>query len=186
MAITVLVHSMRGRPRATLAWSLGIECLLLAGFTVLTWISAPFGDPNAPGAIAALLLGMTAMGVQSALVRLLMRGVASANVMTTNTTLLAISAAEILLGWIECRRSGSAAALSPDYAQAHNEFAASFPLGVGFFGGNRHRCHRLHKCGTALHIGGSHSDRGSGVVVRAPLRSVLKRCGYFPTYGVPG
>src|SRR5271167_3146107 len=27
MAITVLVHSMRGRPRATLAWSLGIECL---------------------------------------------------------------------------------------------------------------------------------------------------------------
>ena len=90
MAITVLVHSMRGRPRATLAWSLGIECLLLVGFMVLSWTGAPFRDPNAPGAIAALLFGMTAMGVQSALVRLLMRGVASTNVMTTNTTLLAI------------------------------------------------------------------------------------------------
>jgi hypothetical protein len=59
------------------------------------------------------------------------RGVASTNVMTTNTTLLAISAAEILLGWIECRKSGSAAT----YAQAHREFAALCPLGVGFFGG---------------------------------------------------
>ena len=135
MAITVLVHSMRGRPRATLAWSLGIESLLLVGFIVLSWMGAPFGDPNAPSAIAALLFGMTAMGVQSALVRLLMRGVASTNVMTTNTTLLAISVAEILLGWIEYRKSGSAAALNPDYTQAHNEFAALFPLGVGFFGG---------------------------------------------------
>jgi uncharacterized membrane protein YoaK (UPF0700 family) len=70
MAITVLVHSMRGRPRVTLAWSLGIESLLLVGFMVLSWTGAPFGDPNAPGAIAALLFGMTAMGVQSALVRL--------------------------------------------------------------------------------------------------------------------
>jgi uncharacterized membrane protein YoaK (UPF0700 family) len=135
MAITVLVHSMRGRPRATLAWSLGIECLLLVGFMALSWTGAPFRDPNAPGAIAALLFGMTAMGVQSALVRLLMRGVASTNVMTTNTTLLAISVAEILLGWIEYRKAGSGANIDPDYAQAHSEFAALFPLGVGFFGG---------------------------------------------------
>jgi hypothetical protein len=122
---------MRRRPRATLAWGLGIESLLLVGFAVLTWTGAPFRDPNAPAAIAALLFGMTAMGVQSALVRLLMRGVASTNVMTTNTTLLATSAAEILLGWIECRKSGSAAT----YVQAHREFFALFPLGVGFFGG---------------------------------------------------
>ena len=99
------------------------------------WAAVIMTSANAPGAIAALLFGMTAMGVQSALVRLLMRGVASTNVMTTNTTLLAISVAEILLGWIEYRKAGSAATLNPDYAQAHNEFAALFPLGVGFFGG---------------------------------------------------
>ena len=135
MAVTVLVHSMRGRPRASLAWSLVIECLLLIGLLVLSWVGAPFSGPDTAGAIIALLFGMAAMGVQSALVRLLMRGVASTNVMTTNTTLLAINAAEILLGWIESRKVGSTGSLNPNYAQAHNEFAALLPLGLGFFVG---------------------------------------------------
>jgi hypothetical protein len=80
MAVTVLVHSMRSRPRATLAWSLVVECLLLIGFLVSSWAGAPFSGPDTPGAIIALLFGIAAMGVQSALVRLLMRGVASTNV----------------------------------------------------------------------------------------------------------
>ena len=42
MAVTVLVHSMRRRPRATLAWSLMVECLLLIGFLVSSWAGAPF------------------------------------------------------------------------------------------------------------------------------------------------
>ncbi len=75
------------------------------------------------------------MGVQSALVRLLMRDVASTNVMTTNTTLLAINAAEILLGWIERRKAGSMGSLKPNYVQAHNEFVALVPIGLGFFVG---------------------------------------------------
>jgi uncharacterized membrane protein YoaK (UPF0700 family) len=135
MAVTVLVHSMRGRPRATLAWSLVVECLLLTGYLVSSWAGAPFRGPDTPGAITALLFGMAAMGVQSALVRLLMRDVASTNVMTTNTTLLAINAAEILLGWIECRKAGSMGSLKPNYAQAHDEFAALLPIGLGFFVG---------------------------------------------------
>ena len=75
------------------------------------------------------------MGVQSALVRLLMRDVASTNVMTTNTTLLAINAAEILLGWIERRKAGSTGSLNSNYAQARNEYAALLPIGLGFFVG---------------------------------------------------
>jgi hypothetical protein len=43
---------------------------------------------------------MAAMGSQSALVRLLARGGISTNVMTTNTTLIAINTTEALLGWI--------------------------------------------------------------------------------------
>jgi uncharacterized membrane protein YoaK (UPF0700 family) len=135
MAVTVLVHSMKGRPRATLAWSLVVECLLLIGFLVSSWTGAPFRTPDMPGAIMALLFGMAAMGVQSALVRLLMRGVASTNVMTTNTTLLAINAAEIMLGWIERCKVRSTGTLNPNYAQAQNEFAALLPLGLGFFVG---------------------------------------------------
>jgi uncharacterized membrane protein YoaK (UPF0700 family) len=135
MAVTVLVHSMRGRPRATLAWSLMVECLLLAGFLVSSWAGAPFRGPDTPGAIITLLFGMAAMGVQSALVRLLTRGVASTNVMTTNTTLLAINAAEMLLGWIERRNASSTGSLNPNYTQARSEFMALLPLGVGFFVG---------------------------------------------------
>jgi len=135
MALTVLVRSMRGRPRATLAWSLVVECLLLIGFMVSSWAGVPFKGPDTPGAIIALLFGMAAMGVQSAMVRLLMRGIGSTNVMTTNTTLLAINSAEILLGWIERRKVGSTGSSNPSYAQAHNEFAALLPLGLGFFVG---------------------------------------------------
>lgn len=135
MAVTVLVHSMRSRPRATLAWSLVVECLLLTGFLVSSWAGAPFRGPDTLGAITTLLFGMAAMGVQSALVRLLMRDVASTNVMTTNTTLLAINAAEILLGWIAHRKTGSMGSLQQNYAQAHDEFATLLPIGLGFFVG---------------------------------------------------
>jgi uncharacterized membrane protein YoaK (UPF0700 family) len=135
VAVTVLVHSLRGRPRASLVWSLVAECLLLTCFLVSTWVGAPFRGPDTPGAIVALLFGMAAMGVQSALVRLLMRDVASTNVMTTNTTLLAINASEILLGWIELRKAGSTGHLSANYARARHDFVALLPLGLGFFVG---------------------------------------------------
>ena len=133
--MTVLVRSLRERPRAALAWSLGVECLLSIGFFAACLAGVPFSGPDAPGAIVALLFGMAAMGAQSALVRLLMRGVASTNVMTTNTTLLAISTAEILLGWIERRKAGPSGSSNACYAQARREFAALLPLGLGFLGG---------------------------------------------------
>jgi hypothetical protein len=68
-------------------------------------------------------------------VRLLMRGVASTNVMTTNTTLLAINAAEILLGWIERIKSGPSGTSNADYVQARCDVAALLPLWLGFLAG---------------------------------------------------
>jgi uncharacterized membrane protein YoaK (UPF0700 family) len=135
MAITMLAHSMRERPRVALAWSLVVECILLIGFFASCLAGMPFRGPDAPGAIIALLFGMTAMGAQSAMVRLLMRGTPSTNVMTTNTTMLAIYAAEILLGYIERRRAGSRGGLNADYAQARHEFTMLLPIGLGFLGG---------------------------------------------------
>jgi uncharacterized membrane protein YoaK (UPF0700 family) len=105
MAVTMLAHSMRERPRAALAWSLVVECILLIGFLTSCLAGMPFRDPDALGAIIALMFGMTAMGAQSAIVRQLMQGTPSTNVMTTNTTMLAINAAEILFGWIERRKA---------------------------------------------------------------------------------
>ena len=64
-----------------------------------------------------------------------MRDVASTNVMTTNTTLLAINAAEILLSWIERCRAGPSGSSTLGYAQARREVAMLLPLGLSFLGG---------------------------------------------------
>ena len=135
VALTMLVHPLRDRPRAALALSLGVESLLLIGFLAACLTGMPFRGPDAPGAIVALLFAMAAMGAQSALVRMLMRGVASTNVMTTNTTLLAINAAEILLGWIKRRKAGPTESSNAGYAQARRELAALLPLALGFLAG---------------------------------------------------
>jgi uncharacterized membrane protein YoaK (UPF0700 family) len=135
MAVTILAHSMRERPRAALAWSLAVECILLIGFLASSLASMPFRSPDAPGAVIALMFGMTAMGAQSAIVRLLMRGMPSTNVMTTNTTLLAINTAEILLGSIERWKAGVRAGSNADYIRARAEFAVLLAIELGFLGG---------------------------------------------------
>ena len=71
---------------------LGLESLLLAGQLVTVLVVPDMSDPDQPTALAAGLFGLSAMGVQSAFVRLLMRGTPSTNVMTTNTTQVAIEA----------------------------------------------------------------------------------------------
>jgi len=135
VGVTVLVHYLRERPRVALACSLGAEFLLLVGFLGACLAGMPFSGPDEPRAIIALLFGITAMGAQSALVRLLMRGVASTNVMTTNTTVLAISATETLLGWMDSRKAGLNATPNPSYIQARDELGRLMPLVFGFLVG---------------------------------------------------
>ena len=86
-----------GRP---LVWVAGLECVLIATMLALM-LSVPLDSASAPGTLAVTLFGIAAMGVQSAMVRLFMPDVPSTNVMTTNTTQLAIDATLVLLshGW---------------------------------------------------------------------------------------
>ncbi len=135
MAVTLLIYSMKERPRAALAWSLMTECILLIGLLATCLVGMPFRGPDALDAIIALMFGMTAMGVQSAMVRLLMKGTPSTNVMTTNTTTLAINAAEIMFGCIERHKAGTIGSLNADYTQARREFSALLPVELGFLGG---------------------------------------------------
>ena len=133
LATTIFAEVLRRRGRAALAWTLVVECVLLTAFLVLGLV-APFRhDPNAPPTIAAALLGLSAMGVQSAAVRLLMPGVASTNVMTTNTTLFAIDAGELLLGWHGRRKSAQAAA---QFSAARERLTILVPIGLGFLIGS--------------------------------------------------
>ena len=92
-----IIIARRGRKSSSLPLVFALEALLLAGFVALMLYSWPITDPDSwRGAIAGLL-SAAAMGVQSTLVRLLLRGVPQTNVMTGNSTQLAIDATEIAL-----------------------------------------------------------------------------------------
>jgi len=130
---TIFAEVLRRRQRAALAWTLALECGLIGAFVVLG-LAAPFAhEPNAPTTLLAAMLGLSAMGVQSALVRLLMPGVASTNVMTTNTTLFAIDTGELLLGW-HGKKSGDPVAAT-QFLAARERLASLVPIGLGFLFG---------------------------------------------------
>jgi hypothetical protein len=84
-------------------------------------------DPDQATALAAGLFGLSAMGVQSAFVRLLMRGAPSTNVMTTNTTQVAIDATEILLARLWTSRSAGFPTRT-DVEHARKRLAETVPI----------------------------------------------------------
>jgi uncharacterized membrane protein YoaK (UPF0700 family) len=127
---TILAELLRRRGHAPLPYALALECALLMGFLVLG-LTMPMRDANAPATVLAAMLGLSAMGVQSALVRLLMPRAASTNVMTTNTTLFAIDTGELLLGWHGKRRGDAESAAQ--FAAARERLSHLIPLGIGFF-----------------------------------------------------
>jgi uncharacterized membrane protein YoaK (UPF0700 family) len=108
VAATLAAISGQAAARRPLAAALALETLLLIGFAA-AFTAAPSGTADAL-AVAAALAGLAAMGVQSALVRLLMRGAASTNVMTTNTTQIAIDATQFAWAWLRGKSGGAAEA----------------------------------------------------------------------------
>ena len=104
-ATTLLVAFADERRVPALPWCLALESALLTGFLVAGIAGSPFNVRGAPLEVAAGLFGLSAMGVQSALVQLLMRGTPSTNVMTTNTTQLSILATQTFLFWHVRRRA---------------------------------------------------------------------------------
>jgi uncharacterized membrane protein YoaK (UPF0700 family) len=131
-ATTVLVVLVERRGRAAIAWALALECAVLTSFLLALLIGAPLVNPNSAAVVVASLLGLFAMGTQSATVRLLMRSVASTNVMTTNTTQIAIDATELVLAWQAGRRAPSDATAAAAYAAAHARLVGLFPIMLGF------------------------------------------------------
>ncbi len=119
--------------RFPLVYALGLESMLLIAMLIAALAGGPFRDANAPAALLTSVLGLSAMGTQSALVRLLMKGVASTNVMTTNTTVVAIDVTEMLIAWHDRWKNPVDPAARDQYDAARRRFALLWPLGVGFF-----------------------------------------------------
>jgi uncharacterized membrane protein YoaK (UPF0700 family) len=111
-----------GRPSLTPL--LMLQFVLLAGFFVLGVTRGPRIDPNATVAIAAGLLGVSALAVQNALVQISLPGVPPTAVLTTNVTRFTIDLVEILVG------SDPA-----EVAEARRRVRHNGPVVVGFTAG---------------------------------------------------
>jgi len=87
----------RARVRALgpLLWA---QFLLLVAFLAIGVSAGPDARPGAPIMIVAAMVGVCAMAVQNALVRVALDGAPATAVLTTNITLLTMDLGEILLG----------------------------------------------------------------------------------------
>jgi uncharacterized membrane protein YoaK (UPF0700 family) len=75
-----------------------VQLVLLCAFLGISVAAGRDVAPNAPSMILAGMLGVSAMAVQNALVRVALTGAPSTAVLTTNITLLITDIGEILLG----------------------------------------------------------------------------------------
>ena len=125
--IAALTDQRNGR---ALALVMTFECILLTAL-VLMHFAVPMTDIDASAVRATALIGIAAMGVQSAMVRLLMHGVASTNVMTTNTTQMAVDVTLVLLDALH----HSPASASGSASAARERLSGLLPIVIGFVSG---------------------------------------------------
>jgi len=82
----------------SLALALSLELLLLLGFMLSGILATPLGTVVSPVAMVAGLLGTAAMGVHSAISRLLLGHLAPTSMMTGNVTQIVIDMIDVLRG----------------------------------------------------------------------------------------
>ncbi len=128
VAATLAAIAGQAIARRPLAAALALETLLLTAFAA-TFAAGPLFGATEPPAVAASLLGLAAMGVQSALVRLLMRGVGSTNVMTTTTSQIAIDVTELAWTWL---RQSSPAEAARRRGESLRRLSSGLPLPLSF------------------------------------------------------
>ena len=98
-----------------------LQFLLLVGFLGLCISAGPRIDADAPIAVLAGMLGVSAMAVQNALVQISLKGAPSTAVMTTNITRFMMDVGDVMFG-----RSPA------DTARAHDRAMRTWPAIVGF------------------------------------------------------
>jgi uncharacterized membrane protein YoaK (UPF0700 family) len=132
---TVMVRSAARRGRAALPTILVLEAALLAGLLACWLGGRPLSDPNALSVLLASLSGLSAMGIQSALVRLVAKDCPSTNVMTMNTTQLAIDATDFVMSWRALRRAPADAETASAYTQVRDRLRGLGTIVLGFLVG---------------------------------------------------
>ena len=127
-----LIGWLRNQGRAALPWMLAFETVLLAVFTMLLLAGPPIDGASDWHGIFAGLFGAMAMGTQSVIVRLLMRGIPQTNVMTGNMTQLGISSTNLFVAWRRCARDPGDAATKREFISVRSQLAVVVAIAVGF------------------------------------------------------
>jgi uncharacterized membrane protein YoaK (UPF0700 family) len=127
-----LIGVIRDRGRDALPWMLAFEALLLAVFCLLMLVGPPVAGANDWHGIIAGLFGAMAMGTQSVIVRLLMRGVPQTNVMTGNMTQLGIESTALLLAWRRHARDPTDADNEREFAAVRTRLFIVLVIAIGF------------------------------------------------------
>ena len=137
LGLTRLLAAWLERARIpSLAPLLLLELVLLVGFVAVGLGTGHPDDPNAASMVCAGMLGVAAMAVQNALVRISLTGAPSTAVMTTNVTVFAMDIGEILLA-PDAGRVARARERARDTGAAIAGFVAGCALGAAeehFFG----------------------------------------------------
>jgi uncharacterized membrane protein YoaK (UPF0700 family) len=100
-----LIMWARSAGRTPLPWMLLLETALLAIFAAMILFGPAIKDASDWHGIVAGLVAASAMGAQSVLVRLLMKGIPQTNVMTGNMTQLGIAMTDLIVARRKLRRS---------------------------------------------------------------------------------
>jgi uncharacterized membrane protein YoaK (UPF0700 family) len=118
-----LIGLARDKGHDALPWMLALETAFLVVFCFLMLAGPPVSGPEDWHGVVAGAFAAMAMGAQSVVVRLLMRGIPQTNVMTGNMTQLGIETTELIRSW---RRQ----ARQPDEAHVHDFLAVRARLSV--------------------------------------------------------
>jgi len=125
-----LIELVRGRD--ALPWMLGFEMLLLAAFCVLLLGGPPVAGADDWHGIVAGLCAAMAMGAQSVIVRLLMRGIPQTNVMTGNMTQLGIETTALFAAWRRRARDRGDRDNEREFAAVRSRLFIVLAIAVGF------------------------------------------------------
>ena len=135
-AITAaLIRLARETGGKALPLMLALEAALLAIFAAMLLFGPAIKNANDWHGIVAGLVAASAMGAQSVLVRLLMKGIPQTNVMTGNMTQLGIATTELILAWRRFARSRHGAAAIREFHEVRDQLLTVLSVAVGFLVG---------------------------------------------------
>jgi uncharacterized membrane protein YoaK (UPF0700 family) len=127
-----LIGLARDHGRDALPWMLALETLLLAVFCFLMLAGPPVTGVEDWHGILAGVFGAMAMGSQSVVVRLLMRGIPQTNVMTGNMTQLGVETTELVRVWWRHARDPGNAAHTRDFLAVRARLFTVLSITIGF------------------------------------------------------